>query len=176
MEIKGNNELIHMTRRIPTNLKKKQLAMDSKVATKLIRAWDIEHDADKVLRIFLKYEWNLSNQRYWELMRTVWIVCGSVEQSTLFRGLMESGRPFRHWFSTPEERTYLENLPNQFLIYRAIDVTKPDDRGLSWTLSYKYVMQYAEDFNKEHIKQKWISKSDVFAYINRNNEQEIIIL
>ena len=43
-----NNEFVPMTRRYP-DLRKKVLERDAKVANKLIVAWDIERDSDKVL-------------------------------------------------------------------------------------------------------------------------------
>ena len=72
--IKGNNVLIPMTRRYP-KLKRKILERDSKIAKKIIKTWDNDHNSKEVLRIYTVENKNLSNERYWELLRTVWIVC-----------------------------------------------------------------------------------------------------
>ena len=175
MHLPGRNESIPMTRRYP-NLKRKVLERDGKIAQQIITAWDIEHDSDKVLRIFLKEQNNLSDQRYWELMRTVWIVCGSVHHNDIFRKLMQSKRKHQYYFSTPEEAKIFNAIrdDDRVLAWRATN--DPNDNGLSWTFNKAYAIQYGLMFNKEHIIKKYFSKDQIFAYINRNNEEEIIIL
>lgn len=168
-----NNELVPMTRRYPT-LKRKVAERDSKIARKLIQAWDQEKDQDKVLEIYLNNKHLLSHYRYWELMRTVWIACGSVERSDLFRQLMKSTRPHSYYFSTPEEAKALRGLPSQVPVFRATD--DPQDKGLSWTLSKAYAEAYMIQFSKEHLVELLAPKTLFFAYINRNKEEEIIIL
>jgi hypothetical protein len=163
-----------MTRRYP-QIPAKVARRDAKIAKKLMVAWDVEHDKDKVLTIFMQHCHLLSDYRYWELLRTVWIICGSTGRASIFRGLMSSNRKHRNYFSTPEEHAFLEALPNEFDVYRAQN-TSGDDNGLSWTLHKEYAMGYSEMFNKSHIKIRNIYKDDVFAYINRNKESEIIIL
>jgi hypothetical protein len=166
-----------MTRRYP-NLRQKQLKRDSKIGNKLVNAWDKEQDKEKVLDIFLKENKNLSNERYWEFLRTVWIICGSIETSDVFRKLMQSNRPMKHYFSTPEEHSDLSNLfwsdNHKIEVHRACN--NENDGGLSWTTNWLYALNYQETFNKEKVISKKIKKEDVFAYINRNKESEIILL
>ena len=64
-----------MTRRYP-DLPRKQLERDSKIAMKIVQAYDIEKDLEKVLDLWRKYHSLLSNPRYWELLKTVWIAAG----------------------------------------------------------------------------------------------------
>lgn len=175
MELKQyrNNEFIPMTRRYP-KLVQKVLIRDSKIAAKVIQAWDIEHNSEKVLEIFLKENKNLSDERYWEMLRTVWIFCGKVENANLFRQLMKSNRSARYYFSTPEEQKKFRELSDEFKIYRATN-DKNDD-GLSWTTDLEYAQKYANMFDKKFIIIKSIQKNKVFAFIERNNESEIIIL
>lgn len=169
----GTNETIPMTRRYP-NLRKKVLERDSKIASKIIKAWDIDHDHEKALGIFLKEKDNLSPERYWELMRSVWIICGSNKTAPIFRKLMQSNKRSQFYFSSPEEVVELKKLPDEIKVYRA--VSEKDDNGLSWTISKEYVEKYAKTFNKPIILEKTVSKDEVFAFINRNNEYEIILL
>lgn len=168
-----NNLQNSMTRRYP-QLSKKVLMRDSKIAAKIILAWDLEQDEEKVLNIYLKEQGNLSDERYWELMRTVWILCGTVENADTFRKLMQSKRRQRHYFSTPEEAKKFREMPDSFEAYRA--TSDRADKGLSWTISKEYAMYYKETFNKSLILTGEFYKKDVFAYIERNNEYEIIIL
>lgn len=162
-----------MTRRYP-KLRKKVLLRDSRIVLKLTRAWDLENDKEKVLAIYLKEKDKLSHERYWELMRTVWIICGSVENSELFKYLMESWRPQKHYFSTPEEAQKLREMDDGFTVYRATN--DRNDGGLSWTTSLEYAKEYKEMHNKNEVIWMCIKKSDVFAYIERNNESEILII
>ena len=104
------NRRTDFTRRIPA-LKPKQLARDSKIAAQIIRASEGGTDAnaeEKVLDIFMRKAHLLSNPRYWELMRTVWVAAGTTETAEVFRRMMRSTRPCRSWFMTPEDAEALE--------------------------------------------------------------------
>lgn len=167
------NEVMPMTRRYP-DLCRRVLIRDGKIAAQLITAWDVEQDAEKVLAIFLKEQKNLSHERYWECLRTVWVLTGSVALAPTFRRLMSSTRRSRYYFSTPEEAAQLRFLPETFTVYRAANDIA--DGGLSWTLSKEYAHWYMERYGKTLLLERTISKKDVFALINRNNESEIILL
>ena len=107
-------------------------------------------------------------------MRSVWIICGSNKTAPIFRKLMQSNKRSQFYFSSPEEVVELKKLPDEIKVYRA--VSEKDDNGLSWTISKEYVEKYAKTFNKPIILEKTISKNEVFAFINRNDEYEIILL
>ena len=168
----GNNQYVPMTRRYP-NLRRKVLIKDSIISKKLTEAWDVEKDSKKVLDIYLKKHRSLSDERYWELLRTVWIISGSVKNADIFRKLMQSKRSQRYYFSTPEEAKHLKELPDKFTIYRAANNVGD---GLSWTTSKKYAEWYLETYKKKMLLQIEIEKSKIFAYIERNLESEILIL
>lgn len=172
MEFK-NNELIPMTRRYP-KLSGKVLKRDSDITRKLISAWDDDHDPKKILAIYTKEMKNLSDERYWELMRTVWILTGSIDTAPQFRELMQSTRKQRFYFSTPEEAAKLREMPEWFDIYRATN--SQEDGGLSWTTKKDYASWYKERYQKRMLLTRLINKSEVFAHIDRNQESEIIIL
>lgn len=170
--MKGRNEYIPMTRRYP-NLKPKQLLRDSKIAKKIINAGDTEKDEQKLVDIFLKEKELLSHPRYWEILRSVWVVSGSTENAPIFSKLMQSNRPYRNYFMSPEDEHFFNNLPEKFTVYRACNIP---DNGISWTLNKKYAESFKHQSFKETILERIVSKSDCFAYINRNDEQEILIL
>ncbi len=174
--MQGRNVNVPMTRRYP-KLKQKVLLRDSKIAEKIIKAWDLNHSQTEVLRIFVQENKNLSDERYWELLRTVWILCGSIEYNDLFRKLMQSGRKERYYFSTPEEQKKLKEMPDSLQVYRACNsVNGIADNGLSWTLSKDYAEWYRQAYSKNTIIKRNINKAQVFAYVDRNNEEEIIVL
>ncbi|NLZ31345.1 MAG: hypothetical protein GX885_11515, partial [Methanomicrobiales archaeon] len=144
---------------------------------KIVRAWDIEKDKNKVLSIFQKENTSLSDERYWEILRTVWILCGSVDNVNLFRHYFASKRPQKHYFSTPEEAKRLREMPDEFKVYRATNAaTLTEDSGISWTLSYEYAVWYRDAYHKKFLQERLIDKPQVFALIERNKEEEIIIL
>src|SRR4051812_3371358 len=113
MQLK-NNEAVPMTRRFP-NLSSKVLRRDSEIVKRLI---DTENEPEQILSIFLKEHKNLSDERYWELMRTVWVFAGSVETAPTFRKLMMANRKQKYYFSTPEESKKLREMPEVFEVFR----------------------------------------------------------
>jgi hypothetical protein len=166
------NKRLPFTRRIP-RLKEKQLIRDSEIAKRLIHALDVLKMPDVALEIFLSEQKRLSDQRFWETMRTLWVTAGKQENYTVFRRLFASKRPHRDWFMTLEDAAYLDALPEEFEVYRA--AYPEGDEGLSWTLDKNFVEKYAKDLGRILLTRK-VRKSDVFAYISRRGESEILIL
>lgn len=169
------NERSDFTRRIPS-LPEKQLARDSKIIMQIIRAGEGGTDGnaeEKVLDIFLKKAKLLSNPRYWEIMRTVWVAAGSTETAQLFRKLMKSTRPCKSWFMTPEDAAELDAMQFPLTVWRAYD--KEPDPGISWTIDKKWCEGYAES-KRRKIKERQVIREEIFAYISRRGESEIIIL
>ena len=168
-----NNEQVPMTRRFPDR-PKRVLLRDSKICQKIIQAWDVEQSESKVLDIFLKEKKNLSDERYWELLRTVWVVAGSTENSDQFRELMQSKRKQRFYFSTPEDAKALREMPETFEVYRATNSL--DCTGIAYTIYREYAEWYQNRYGKAVIIERTVKRSEVFALINRNKEFEAIIL
>ncbi len=169
----GNNINVEMTRRY-FDLPRKVALRDSKIAKQIINAWDFEQDKEKVFKLFVKNCDKLSSQRYWELLRTVWIVCGSLETVGMFKLLMTAKKKNKYCFSTPEEAKLLREMPSEFKVYRACN--ESDDGGISWTYSKDYAFYYKDAFNKKRVLEHTVKKEDVFALINRNQEYEILLL
>jgi len=180
--ILAENERRPMTRRIPA-LPEKQLARDGKIAAQLIRAYEVENDIQKVKDIFFRKAKLLSNPRYWELMRTVWVVAGSTETSNEFRPYFKSARPCKGWFMTVEDAEALENMEFPLTAYRAYDpyydspegLAEGGDPGISWTTDKDWCEGYAKAKGRV-IKSRVVERKDIFAYISRRGEEEIMIL
>lgn len=175
-----DNRRTDFTRRIPTGLSEKQMARDSKIAMQLIRIDQEGGDraAEKMLDLFFRKAKLLSNPRYWELMRTVWVAAGSTETAQLFRTMMKSARPCRKWFMTPEDSDALDRMQFPVLVHRAYDAERyPDDTdpGISWTLDLQWCREYAQKKGRV-IKSRMAYRNDIFAYVTRRGEEEIIIL
>ena len=175
------NERTDFTRRIPTGLSDKQMARDAKIAAQIIRAADGGTDGgaeQRILDLFFRKAKLLSNPRYWELMRTVWIAAGSTETAQLFRVMMKSNRPCRKWFMTPEDAETLDKMQFPITVYRAYEpqyIVDDKDPGISWTLDLEWCREYAQAKGRI-IKSRQVWRDNVFAYISRRGEEEIIIL
>lgn len=166
------NEHSDFTRRIPA-LPQKQLARDGKIAGQIIRAYEEENGAEKVKDIFFRKAKLLSNPRYWELLRTVWVVAGSTENANEFRPYFKSSRPCKGWFMTVEDAEALEKMPFPITVYRAY--SQDPDPGISWTLDAEWCKEYAKAHGRK-VKSRTVERKDIFAYISRRGEEEIIIL
>ena len=167
----AENQRTDFTRRIPA-LPEKQLARDAKIVGQIIRAREAG-DNEEVLDIFRRKAKLLSNPRYWEVMRTVWVAVGSTETAPLFRTLMQSSRPCRSWFMTPEDAAALEAMPFPLTVWRAYD--GDPDPGISWTLDEQWCRGYAKAKGRR-VKSMQVSREQVFAYVSRRGEEEVIIL
>ena len=169
------NQRTDFTRRIPA-LKPKQLARDGKIACQIIRAYEAG-DTEKVTDIFCAKAHLLSNPRYWELMRTVWVAAGSTETAYIFRLLMKSSRPCRSWFMTPEDAAALDAMQFPLTVWRAYDAElyNDNDPGISWTIDEQWCREYAQQKGRQ-VKSRQVERKDIFAYVSRRGEEEIIIL
>lgn len=173
MREKAYNETVPMTRRYP-ELPRKQLERDSKIAMKIVRAYDIEKDLEKVLDLWRKYHSLLSNPRYWELLKTVWIAAGHTAIAGEFRQYMQSTRPCRNYFMTPEEHEVLRQMLFPLKVYRSCN--NENDGGISWTTNIEVAIEFSSHLDNPKILAHQVERSEVFAYINRRGEDEIIIL
>lgn len=166
------NEQRPMTRRLP-RLKVKQLKRDAEIMESLIYAVDTLQQPDLALDIFLNSRKRLSDERYWEILRTIWVIAGKREHYSVFRELFSSKRPRRDWFMTIEDAQALDAMPDELEVYRA--AYPEEDDGLSWSLDRAFVAGYAAKKGRVAIERR-VKKRDVFAYISRRGEEEILIL
>lgn len=166
------NEQHEFTRRIPA-LKPKQAARDGRIAMQIARAIDEDNDTEKAMGIFFHKCRLLSNPHYWELLRTVWVMCGSTENADEFRPYLKSSRPCKGWFMTKEDAEALDAMQFPLTVYRAYD--DEADRGISWTLDKEWCEGYARAKGRK-VKSRTVERSDIFAYVTRRGEEEIMIL
>jgi len=117
----------------------------------------------------------IADPLYWEALRTIWVLCGSTETANEFRPMMKSKRRCRNWFMTPEDKASLDEMQFPLTVWRAYDSTLDPDPGLSWITDRKWCEEYAAKKGRA-VKERTVTREEVFAYISRRGESEIIIL
>ena len=167
------NEAHEFTRRVPTFLTKRQKERDSKIAKQIAYAYDVEENPDKVKEIFFTKSHLLSDPLFWEILRSVWVVCGTTENAKEFRPFFLSKRRAKSWFMTLEDKAFLDSLEFPITLHRAYS-KEPDD-GISWTNNLDWCMKYAKDRGRK-IKTRTFEREDLYAYISRRGESEFIVL
>lgn len=188
------NQRTDFTRRIPTGFTQRQLDRDARIIQQIVRAYDEggKGAAEKVLDIYLRKARLLTNPRYWEVMRTVWVAAGSTETANIFRTMMRSARPCRSWFMTPEDAQALDAMQFPLTVWRAYSMRYIDDLpngtspgdivdlpncdpGISWTIDKEWCIGYARSKGR-FVRERQVMRSDIFAYVTRRGESEMIIL
>lgn len=167
------NEANPFTRRLPTFLTDKQKARDAKIVKQIIHAYDFEGDEQMLMDIFFRKCHLLSDPVYWEVLRSVWVTCGTTENAHQFKPLFLSNRRAKSWFMTPEDSDYLDSLSFPVTLWRAYE--HEEDKGISWTNDYEWCKGYAE-LREREIKEAQFKREDIYAYISRRGENEFIIL
>ena len=80
---------------------------------------------------------------------------------------------------TPEDAQALDEMQFPVTVWRAydpkLDYTDAGDPGISWTIDRDWCYGYATKKGRV-IKSRMVYRSDIFAYITRRGEEEIIIL
>ena len=160
------------TRRIPV-LSRKQEDIDAKIARRLVYVWDVLHDADRVREVFFKDAHRLSDPRYWEILRSVWVAAGTTDTAELFRPYFLSRRGCKSWIMTVEDAARLDRMQFPIMVWRAYD--REPDPGISWTIDKDWCEAYAKVHNRS-VKEREVNRDEVFAYISRRHESEIVIL
>lgn len=158
---KGIPDRIMGTFRQPERLTWKKRAIDTHVGMMIAQVWDNENEPDKVLAIFLWWRSRLSDERYWEFLKLVWVAAGRKEYLASFAVLFQAQRPCRHFLMSLEEEEEFQALPDQFELYRV-----GDEMGLSWTLDHEYAERLAAEKGGKVIS-RWTFKREVVCLIHR---------
>ena len=74
---------------------------------------------------------------------------------------------------TPEDAAALEAMQFPLTVWRAYDADP--DPGISWTLDREWCEGYAKTKGRR-MKQMQVNRDQVFAYVSRRGEEELIIL
>lgn len=113
-----------------------------------------------------------------EIMHEVWISVENINnnvnvpQMEILKMLRRCNS--KHLMGQENYEVY-EKLPDTFTVYRGLQENAQED-GLSWTLSKDVAEWFANRFDNEgKIIEKVIHKSEVIAYFNDRDEEEIVL-
>ena len=78
---------------------------------------------------------------------------------------------------TPEDAAFLDAQDFPLMVWRAWDKNRygDNDPGISWTLDSRWCAEYARVHNRA-VKWRSVRREEIFAYVSRRGESEIIIL
>lgn len=142
---------------------------DSIFATKLLGF------ADEDKFSFFKENHHLikDDSNYWNLLGTMWKLCGSVLFWNEWKPLFESKRRNPQKIMKTRERRAWRKLPPKLKVYRACNTPEEASHAICWTLSRKVAEQHSLN-GARRIFERDFRKSDVFAFFDRRGEEEII--
>ena len=131
---------------------------------------------------FLKYgKPYISKKEFDEYLAYMWVNCENPNQDANL-SLKDAVKWFKaadkHTIMSDEEYEYYSKLPDEVEIYRGIGVGRAEKEGLSWTDKRKTAHWFAHRFDcgddKGYILKAKIKKSDILAYFNGRNEDELL--
>jgi hypothetical protein len=136
------------------------------------------HERPYRLQVFGEVEKEMPDEDYWELLRDIWTDSENIWQNKdAWRKYLSSSRPGS--FMDVDDRVAFDKLPDQFWVYRGYLMGK-NKSGFSYTLDDKKALWFSKRFARTgdvaRMHSRLVKKSQVFAYTNARDEQEVIIL
>lgn len=111
---------------------------------------------------------------YWQMVSLWWV---DTEYPSLIMAdwLAILADPQARAMMDEDEQAVFEGLPEAVVVYRGVGEGGIDN-GLSWTLKRTCAEWFAARFGTGHVVERTVPKADIVAYVNRRNEQEVILL
>jgi hypothetical protein len=136
------------------------------------------HERPWRLWAFKKIHMEMSPSDYWKELAGIWTDTENMWQFKKdWRNLLMANIPDRHLMMNQAEQDKLESLPEKVIIYRGFSA-KGDREGFSYSLSREtaewFGGRFTGDNEKHKVLQLTVPKSEIIAYLNGRNEQEII--
>lgn len=131
------------------------------------RPYRLKAFQDVSLKIFQK-----SFTEYWSILGEIWTDSENIYSNiSAWKNLLDTKVKAKIYFMTDKEIVQFENLPKTLTVYRG-----STHDGLSYTLNKDVAKWFAKRFDKKgKIFTRKIKKSEVFAFISRRREEEVII-
>jgi len=122
----------------------------------------------------------LTDQEYWSRLSDIWVDSENIgAQPDRWRNLLLSDRGSRESFMTEDERAEFAALQPRFTVYRGYSENDQEEFGMSWStdagVAEWFARRFAREDEKIFMEEMEVSKDDVFAYLTRRGEEEIIL-
>lgn len=139
--------------------------------------------SDKI-KVFIEHCEKFTDEEYWQELAYAYTQQNykKIPYKTYYK-LFSTDKKQREVLMNPDEREFLASLPDKITIYRGGSVTEQKTKkyGISWTLNREVAEQFANvktirDKKEMIVIEKEINKSEVIAYFNQRQEEEIIYI
>ena len=119
----------------------------------------------------------LEDKEYWELVADVWVDSENIWQNlNIWKRLLTQRTESKDLFMDEDDKKSFDELPDKFIVYRGY-IEGQNKKGFSYTTDENKAKWFAKRYGKNgKVTSRFVSKSEVFAFTNRRNENEIIIL
>lgn len=123
----------------------------------------------------------LSKEDQDKTLATVWVNVENPNQDANV-SLRTAASWFRNankkYLMDADELAYYEKLPQHLIVYRGVSVGR-NPKGLSWTWSLDTAKWFAHRFDvddqKGYVQMASVDKSEILAYFNGRNEDELVV-
>lgn len=136
------------------------------------------------LLTFIKYREEFNDVDYWKMARHLYLYIEYQKVNhPIYLQLFKYERGNKFYIMDQGEIDFLNELPNELTIFRGMsnEEYKTKNYGFSWTLNEAVAEFFVDRHPNIHggeakVCERTILKSEVFAYLNERQEEEIIIL
>ncbi|RYZ92819.1 MAG: hypothetical protein EOP06_03070 [Proteobacteria bacterium] len=139
------------------------------------------HEVPWHVEAFSRIHRYLEDEEYWKILASIYMASENLWQNKrAWKMFLSSERPGREHFMTEAERKFLAELPESFTIYRGY-MKGLNKSGFSYSLSENTAIWFSKrylglELDSSQVHKRTIKKKNVFAYLSRADESEIIVI
>ena len=161
-------------------LKAKEEELEKAYKNKRWNTYLMIHERPWRMWAFKKINMEMSPSDYWKNLACIWSDTENMWQFKKdWRNFLMAKIPDRHLMMSQFEQDKLDSLPEKVIIYRGYAV-RGDKEGFSYSLSRETAKWFSGRLTQENERTKIIElivhKSEIIAYLNGRNEEEIIYI
>lgn len=150
-------------------------ALDSENYQRAICLYERPYRVDALMEYINDYGFE-QHPDFWEAVGFVWTDSENIYQmQEAWNYIWRSEAPERHKVMTDEEQTFLNDLQDEFTIFRGVQ-TGGTNMGMSWTINFDKAVWFSKRYQKRGaVLSATVNKENVLAYFGGRGESEIVI-
>lgn len=165
---------------INKGLAQKQAAVKDALKNKNWNSYIYLHERPYRIDAFEDVMNDMTDEEYWNTLSDIWVDSESIgTEPERWKGLLMSNRGSKEFFMRDDERDELAKLPDKFTVYRGYSENDPEEFGMSWStdplVAEWFARRFARNNDKIILEELQVAKDEVFAYVTRRGEDEIIL-